>query len=238
MPDFREERASTITLPEDDYVGGLNGWEKLAALIKVQEGIVALVPDKAPDRAGSIYLSDRAGEDRKPDVGTIVASVEPDLSPGDRVIYAPWAGLWLRPFRVGGYKVADMRFYGMPDGTVNISGIEREPLEDVIPAKVDGRTLTPIRDVVILKRDKAAVKSSLIELPDDSKLRPLKATVVSAGPDARYSGDELKPGTRVVYNPSALMIGLKSLGPIEGWEGDLDDYAITRSQNLFAVIEQ
>lgn len=233
MPDFSDARAAFVTLPEDEYVGGLNGWERLAALVTVEAGIVALVPDKPPEMVGALYVDDMAAMNRKPDVGTVIASVEPDIAPGDRMLYAPWAGLWLRPFRVGGLKVSDMRFYGCPDGAMDATMVMREDLQDVLPAKVEGRTVTPIRDMVVIRRDKAASKSFGLVLPDDNKLRPLKATVVSAGPAAKVS-----PGDRVIYNPSAVCIGLKSLGNVEGWEGDLEDYAFVRSMNLLAVLDE
>lgn len=238
MPDFSDPRAAFITLPEDDYEGGLDGWERLAAVIQANTGVVALVPDAEQEKVGSLYVSDLTAMNRKADVGTVVASGEPDIKPGDRMLYAPWAGLWLRPFRVGRLKVKDLRFYGMPDGQLCPTLRLREPMQDVLPAKLDGREIRPIRDMVLIRRDKAAKTSFGLELPDDSRLRPLKATVVAAGPDAEWLGRPLEAGLRVVYNPSAVQIGLTSLGALSGLEGDIADYAFTRSSNLLSVIEE
>lgn len=111
-------------------------------------------------------------------------------------------------------------------------------MQDVLPAKLDGREIRPIRDMVLIRRDKAAKTSCGLELPDDSRLRPLKATVVAAGPDAEWLGRPLEAGLRVVYNPSAVQIGLTSLGALSGLDGDIADYAFTRSSNLLSVIEE
>lgn len=238
MPDFADPRACFITVPEDGYEGGLNGWERLASAMSANAGVVALVPDAEQEMVGALYVPDQMAMNRKADVGTVVASGEPDIKPGDRMFYAPWAGMWLRPFRLGRFKVKDMRFYGMPDGQACPTLRLREDMQDVLPAKLEGKELRPIRDMVLIRRDKAATRTLGLELPDDSKLRPLKATVVSAGPLALWDGRPMEPGLRVIYNPSAVQIGLASLGACAGLEGDMADYALTRACNLLSVIEE
>jgi co-chaperonin GroES (HSP10) len=196
------------------------------------------VPDIEPVRAGALYLPEEMAANRKPDVGTVIASQEPDIRPGDRMVYAPWAGLWIRPCRIGPYRVHDLRFYGMPDDGEDTTKTMREPLGDVLPAKI-GRTIEPIRDNVVIRRDPLKVTSGALSLalPDDAKHRTLKATVFAAGPWATVGDRVLQPGDRVMYNPHALVLGLTSLGPIEGFEGDLSDYAIIKAGNLLALIE-
>lgn len=239
LPNYLDPRCCVFTLPPQGYEGGCDGWELIAERLAVNSGIVAVVPDREPDKSGLILLPDNASSDRKPDFGTVVSSGEPDLKPGDRVLYAPWAGSWFRPFVVGGYKVPDLRFYGLVDGG-DPTKVVREPLEDILPCKVESRTLKPIRDVVVLRRDplKHTTRGGFeLELSSESKARTLKATVVAAGPLATLGGRQLEAGMRVIYSPSGLVLDLTSLGAIDGWFGDAGDYALIRSGNLFAVIE-
>lgn len=239
MPDFNDPRCTTFTLPGSGYEGGCDGWELIADRLMVNSGVVALIPDAEPVKVGRILLPDNAGADRKPDVGTVVSSGEPDIQPGDRMLYAPWAGSWFRPFSVGGYKVPDLRFYGLVDAG-DPTKVVREPMEDILPCKVELRTLKPIRDVVVIRRDplKHTTRGGFaLELSAESKARTLKATVVAAGPLATLNGVTLKDGDRVIYNPSGLVLDLTSLGPIEGWFGEAGDYALIRAGNLFALIE-
>lgn len=240
MPNYGDPRANYFTLPGKGYEGGVYGWEPLAKGLKLRSGIVAVVPDAEPETAGSILLPEECASNRKPDIGTVVASADPAYEPGDRVIYAPWGGAWFRPFVGCGVKVKDLRLYGLLPSD-EPEKWDTEPVEDVLPCKVHMKRLLPIKDKVLLKRDAVRHKSSgglSLELPDDAKYRPLKATVVSAGPLAMVGDEPLKPGDRVVYNPGSLMLGLKSLGPVEGLdEDDMDAYGIVGAGNIFAKID-
>lgn len=66
------------------------------------------------------------------------------------------------------------------------------------------RTIRPVNDRVIIKRDEASEKVGSIVVPEMAKERPLEGEVVAAGPEAkmihagdhvlfgRYSGTEIK----------------------------------------------
>lgn len=242
MPNMLDERGSTLTLPPPEYVGGCVGWERLAERIRCQDGIVAMVPDTVPDIAAGIVLPEQMAADRKPDVGTIISSGVPELAPGDRVLYLPWAGQWFRPFRVGNLQIHDMRFYGLVSGIVQ-DKTTPEPIEDCIPATVnEAAGLRLLGEWVLIRRDPIQHQSQfgdmVFDLPDDVTHRTRKAVVVAVGPRAELAGYPVAEGDRVVYNSASLVLDLRGLGTRLKWLGDPADYALIKASNLLCEINE
>lgn len=238
MPNLLEQ--PFLTMPPSEYEGGLDGWEWLAERVQCQPGVVAVVPDLAPSSAGSIHLPEQAAANMKPDVGTIVSSGVVGVSPGDRVLYAPYAGVWFCPFSVDGLQVHELRFYGIVSPGLE-DMVVTEPIEDCIPAKLVADRIVPVGENVLIRRDPLRLThgSLAIELPDEAKYRTMKATVVAAGPKA-FGPDGvsvLSAGQRVVYHGPSLVIGLKGVGERMGIEGDLGDYALIKARNLYCVLD-
>lgn len=238
MPSALDERATFLTLPPVGYVGGLDGWELLAARMRAMRGVVALVPDPAPSATGVVLLSDGCGANNRPDIGTVVASGVDDLIPGDRVLYHPWQGTWFKPFRVGGYEVEELAVYGV-NSPANADKVEMEPIGDVIPCRLVGDVFQMLGENVLIKRDPAKTTSGMFLRVDDEKKRTMKATVVAAGPRATGpSGERLEPGMRVVYHGVSIVTNLKAIGTSQGIGEDLSDHAIIKARNLYMVLDE
>lgn len=228
MPTLLERANAKITVPPDGYDSDLQGLEKLTPLIKTKPGVVAIVPDMPIERMGTLYIPTSVADHITADIGTVVSSGDDDLFPGDRVLFFPYSGIWFTPFRVGGLKIHEMRFFGLVSPSVDEEMVVKEDTSTPIPAVWrTGGEIKPRKDWVLIKRDPLRTNQGEfgIELPDSHKYRNWKATVIAKGP---LADEEI--GDRVMYYGPSIVIDLDIVG------NNAKDYALIKSGNLLCTL--
>lgn len=191
--------------------------------------------DQQEQEQGGILIPENAGGDR-PDSGTVIsAGKDTGFGIGDHVLVCPYAGIWFRNFVISGYKLWEVRTYGIGDLDEHDS-IRYQPGE-VVPAVINNvEQITDIQmkqDWCLIKRDPNKVSEGNILLTDKSNYRTHKAEVIAVGPKC----NELSPGDRIIYHGPSIMIGLKNLvGMIPSMEGNPDDYCFIKESGVYSVI--
>lgn len=190
-----------------------------------------MLMDTPPSQIGNILLSDDTDQDR-PDSGVVLSSGVDWLTPGERVLVPPFAGIWFRDLMLSGYKFWEARFYGVADFSEFSEG--EQDVKDIILASVDDHgILKPKNSNVLLRRDPVNDEQSGIILPDKSKYRNQKATVVAVGPDVK----EVSPGDRVVYHGPMVIVGLKNLIEMDPTlDGDSADYCLIDERGIYCIL--
>ena len=87
--------------------------------------------------------------------------------------------------------------------------------------------IKPLRDRIVIERDQAEDQTAGgIIIPEAAKEKPVKGTVVAAGPGTKDEPTMVKVGDKVLYNKHS------------GSEVEVDGkrYLIMREQEIFAVV--
>lgn len=163
-----------------------------------------------------------------PDVGTVIASGDDCVSPGDLVCVLPYVGKWVDDFSVGEYRAKGrVRFLGIVSPVGEVA--EHAPIELDVVMKVErnGESIdvTPVRGNILIERDPVEEQVHGIVLSEGARVKPMWATVVAVGPFVECC----EPGDRVVYHSKGL-VDYKFYEPFERM-------ALVREDNLHCVYD-
>ncbi len=191
-------------LPEID-------WQNGSRHIRCPRGRVVIEMAPFEKKRGLIHLPDKVAGNERPDVGIVLsAGSDTGLRPGDAVVVRAYDGTWRTDFEAGTYKAkGEVRCYGVYGAAPG--ECELYDWSDSVLALLDNElNMTPLKRNLLVKRDPTVKQEGLIHLSDNSVYRTNIGTIVSAGPDSEFS-----VGTRVLYNPNAML-------QIDMIEGDPD----------------
>lgn len=242
-------------------------WKPVAAApLRNNPGIVHVAMDPRPTMRGALHLPEEVTGHIMPNSGTVVAigkntdkwrgtcpPVRIEVAVGDRVLVLPFAGTRYRRLRLGDWFAKDVRMYGLTE--TKWKGIAQdgdqgkfEHYTQGVVAKMDGMTLKPLNDWIVIKRDPRVTESGLVHVLDGGTLNSQgkwKGTVVAASDkairDGIDAGTSLDVGSRVIYHEpsSALLLEWVTESDFEayGFSGDPKDYLIIRHTQIYSVIE-
>lgn len=211
-----------------EWLGAMLGLQpKVQRGLTLPDGIVIVEMDQSRTSEGSILLPDEASERYRPDTGTVIFenAHSPQLMRGTRVAVYPYAGKWIRNFRLREYRSnGQVRILGRV-ATVD-EGVRRVAWQKQVPLILEPK-LTPTGRNVLIRRPKLETSKGGIELPDSEAFRSPTAIVVSRGPDCEY----VAPGDKVILLNSAIKRGQVS----QIMFGNDPDLAIIHEDGILAI---
>jgi co-chaperonin GroES (HSP10) len=186
--------------------------ERAKAHLRPMASIVGVEMRPAPEELGGILLPEEVADQFRADVGTVVASGDSEVEPGDTVMVRYGDGKQIDGFACGGYQPKEqVRLYGIAGGNDDANDAERVPWWDSVVA-VQREAWQPTGDNVFVRRDPAPKQEGSIWLPDEEQTRPDTGTVVAVGPRLQWTFVDgsgvrrfLRPGDRVVFHRTGIL---------------------------------
>ena len=189
--------------------------------------IVEMFPE--PERIGRIYLPESVSQNERPDIGVVIAVGKeegrddlPDV--GEFVLVSPYDGCWRKDWNEGSYSTTNqVRSYGRWAGIPGYPVVTDWNQSVMATLDIEQRTITPLKNILLIRRDKEIDTQNGIILPDYSKYRNTMGTVVKIGSTV----ERIKPGDRVLYTPKSCIEFT--------FDGD-EDLALVHYEGIEAVI--